>query len=289
MDSVGRRVQQLDTADQVLVLGRLAQSRSDQGLFRPKDVNALCDSIGLPRPSNTSYYLDQLRRDGLVIRIGSGASAGWRISPEGRNQALQLLDDMDLAVLLSEAEAEAGGPLVSLGDTPHPVIPPWLAPPGILGPLHQFLDQHPFETNVFGMTRFPDSDEKPDGPDPVGPALKIARKVAEEHGLTFHLASDRKIVDDLWPNVAAHIWGCKYGIAFFEDRRKRGINYNLTIEVGSCLVLGRRLAILRDKSIKDLPSDLTGKIYEPVNLDDPSTVRAALEHWMQKDLGFAAP
>lgn len=65
------------------------------------------------------------------------------------------------------------------------------------------------------MTRFPG--QRTDGKiDPVGPALEAAKKVCEKHGLTFHLASDRSIVDDLWPNVAAHMWGCRYGIAFFE-------------------------------------------------------------------------
>ncbi len=90
------------------------------------------------------------------------------------------------------------------------------------------------------MTRFPETD-KAKGPDPLSPALETTRAICKEHGLTFHLASDRQIVDDLWQNVAAHIWACKYGIAFFEDRRGRGINYNLSIEVGSMIVLGRRV------------------------------------------------
>jgi hypothetical protein len=92
---------------------------------------------------------------------------------------------------------------------------------------------HPFETNVFGMTRFPDTSETGKQPDPVVPALKAAREVCRLHGLQFHLASDRAIVDDLWANVAAHMWASQYGIAFFEDRRDRGMNYNLTLEVGS--------------------------------------------------------
>lgn len=36
----------------------------------------------------------------------------------------------------------------------------------------------------------------------------------------------------------------RYGIAFFEAVSDKGLNYNLNIEVGSCLVLGRRLALL---------------------------------------------
>ena len=78
------------------------------------------------------------------------------------------------------------------------------------------------------------------------PALEHAAEACERNGLVFHLASDRNIVDDLSANVAAHIWGCRFGIAFFEARTERGLNYNLNIEVGSCLVLGRRVALLKD-------------------------------------------
>ena len=70
------------------------------------------------------------------------------------------------------------------------------------------------------MTRFPDQQDQEIG-DPIAPALEAVKAACEAHGLEFHLASDRAIVDDLWSNVAAHMWACKYGIAFFEDRRSK--------------------------------------------------------------------
>jgi len=189
---------------------------------------------------------------------------------------------MDLAALLAES---AQHPLTRLGDTPHPVIPPSLAPPELIKPLHAFLDEHPFELNVFGMTRFPGEPE--DGSsDPITPALQSAREVCADHGLEFHLASDRRIVPDLWPNVAAHLWGSQHAIAFIEDRTDKGLNYNLHIEVGSCLVLGRRLAILKDEPIDTLPSDLVGRIYYEVDLLDTTTVEQQLHEWAREDLGL---
>jgi hypothetical protein len=287
LDSVAVRIQGLEVREQMLVLARLAQSRSGAGSFRPVEIEALCDDIGLPRPSNTSYHLRGLANSGLTVQ--PGGRGPWKLTPKGRQKSVSLAGDMDLTALLAETQ-EVG--VVSLGDTAHPVIPPSLAPPELLGPLHSFLAAHPFETNVFGMTRFPDDDEENEDLYPVAPALEAARKVCEGHGLTFHLASDRQIVDDLWPNVAAHIWACRYGIAFFEDRRERGINYNLTIEVGSMIVLGRRVAILKDRTIdrdqkvEQLPSDLTGRIYKPVDLDDIATVRSALGAWIKTDLSL---
>jgi len=187
---------------------------------------------------------------------------------------------MDLAALVAESQGETA-PAFAL--MPHPTLPPWLAPPELLQPLREFLADHPFELNVFGMTRFPDEQDASD-PDPMASALEVSRIACADHGMEFHLASDRKIVDDLWSNVDAHMWACRYGIGFFEDRRKKGVNYNLTIEVGGMLTIGRRLALLKDLSIEQIPTDLVGKIYTELNLDDPSAVSAIIHTWLRADL-----
>jgi hypothetical protein len=216
----------------------------------------------------------------LLTRVKGASGTAWKLTPEGKGQAEDLATDMDLAVLLTEASGPAA---TLLGETEHPVIPPSLAPPALIKPLHAFLEEYPFETNVFGMTRFPS--KKIDGKtDPVARALQAAKATCENHGLAFHLASDRNIVGELWPNVAAHMWGCRYGIAFFESVSDKGLNYNLNIEVGSCLVLGRRLALLKDKSLKAMPSDLVGQIYLDVDLAKPSTVTKRLEDWITSSL-----
>lgn len=94
------------------------------------------------------------------------------------------------------------------------------------------------------------------------------------------------MVDDLWANVAAHMWASQYGIAFFEDRRKKGLNYNLTIEVGSMLITGRRCALLKDRSIVKMPTDLVGKIYKSVDFGKSETISDALHEWIRDDLNL---
>ncbi len=154
--------------------------------------------------------------------------------------------------------------------------------------LGRFLAAHPFERNVFGMTRFPDPSESGRADDPVGPALAAARKVCAMHGLEFHLASDRLIDDTLWANTAAHMWASQYGVAFFEDRQKEGLNYNLTIEVGSMLITGRRCALLKDRSIEHMPTDLVGHIYKSVDLDNTDTICCELHDWIRNDLNLGS-
>lgn len=136
------------------------------------------------------------------------------------------------------------------------------------------------------MTRFPDDGEEPDGPDPVAKAIEATGDALTGHGLRFLLASQRAMVDDLWGNVAAHMWASNYGIAFFEDRRGRGMNYNLVIEVGAMLMAGRRCLLLKDSSIKRMPTDLVGLIYKSVDLDDPDTITKAVHEWACEDLSL---
>jgi len=96
--------------------------------------------------------------------------------------------------------------------------------------------------------------------------------------------------DDLWMNVAAHMWASRYGIAFFEDLADppRGLNYNLTTEVGSMLITGRRCCLLKDPSIRTLPTDLVGRIRKDVDLAREKEVEGALHQWIRDDLGLGA-
>ena len=132
------------------------------------------------------------------------------------------------------------------------------------------------------MTRFPSKDRL----DPVKDVIATAREALASHGLKLHLASDANIEDDLWNNVAAYLWACRYGLALFENRVERGLSYNLVIEVGAMLATGRRCALLKDTTQDKLPSDLVGHIYRSVDFDDLSTVSAEVHAWAANDLGF---
>ena len=274
------RLQGMSFPDQTVVLSRIAQARAESGYFSVSDVDLMFVELDLPRPAKTSNILAGLERKGYVVRKG-GRGAVWRLTPLGRQHSYSVFSDVELASAIAEAEASDSP---RLGEAAHPVIPPSFAPPELLKPLASFLEDHPFENNVFGMTRFPDEQEKAKDTDPMKKALAVARDVCKSHGLELHLASDRAISDDLWTNVAGHMWASKYGIAFFENRRGKGLNYNLTIEVGSMLITGRRCALLRDDSISSMPTDLVGRIYKSVNLDDLETVGKAVEGWITADL-----
>lgn len=273
-------VQELGSPDdRVLVLGDVAGLRSEDGWFRPRDVTAVFDALRVPRVGNLGRTLENLRGLGLIVRRGTGG--WWAVSPRGRNRITELIGAVDLAML--EAEA-AGAPGSEFGARRHPLISPTLAPPGLTHAVEAFLGRFPFERNVFCMTRFPIDERDTDYLDPVQPALDTLRQACSQHGLNLLLAFDRQLDDQLYGNVAAHMWASQYGIGLLEDKIGRGLNYNVMIELGAMLMTGRRCALFKDQSVPDLPTDIAGHIYRTVDVEDEDTVGLVAHQWISGDL-----
>lgn len=268
------QIQELGTAtDRVLAVAALVAQAHPDGMFTPGEINKAFDAFRIPPPSNTSQSLSQLRGRGLVVKRREG---GWSLTPRGDSNLTDLLGE------LRESPVPSSHDRAELGEGQQAVIPPFFAPAKWSRGISQFLQRNPFDTNVFCMTRFPSSDDL----DPVKEVIAIAKPALASHGLRLHLASDANIEDDLWSNVAAYLWACRYGLALFEDRVGRGLNYNLVIEVGAMLATGRRCGLLKDDTQPDLPTDLVGHIYRGVNFDDLDAVNREIHSWAANDLGF---
>lgn len=280
-DPVALRVQRLDQQLQTLVLGQLAASRSGDGTFSPAMVSTLFHELALPAPAKIANVFSSLTMKKLLAK--QPRRGMYKVTPTGHSKVREQMSGLDIVALEAEA-AHANAPV--LGRTRHALVPAALAPPALVEPLRGFLAEHPFDTNVFGMTRFPDA--KAGTADPVGRALAIIRAVCSEAGMEFHLASDRAIVDDLWANVTAHMWACRYGVALFEDRVDRGLNHNLLIEVGAMIMTGRRCALLKDGSIEKMPTDFVGMIYKSVDLSAEDTVVTVVQAWIEHDLSIGS-
>ena len=148
------------------------------------------------------------------------------------------------------------------------------------------LRDYDFDTNVFCMTRFPRDAEDTAYLDPVTEVILAARAALGQHGLTLQVANDRTLDEDLYGNIAAHMWACRYGIALFEDRMRRGLNENMIIEIGSMVITGRRCALLKDVTIAKLPTDFSGQLYKSVDFGAIDGVAAMIHRWAADDLGL---
>lgn len=253
------------------------------GWFTAPEVGRLFESFRVPHERrNTVRNLEALRQAGLVVHRGQ-QNKTYSLTPEGRERAQQLVGALDVAQMQPELVSIPG---VEFGHAPHTLLPPSLAPVKWAAPIGRLLDRFPFETNVFCMTRFPDTKEDTEYLDPVEEVIDAARAALGSHGLTAHVASDRLVEDDLLANVAAYMWSCKFGIGLLEDRLGRGLNKNLVIEVGSMLMTGRRCALLKDRTAPAMPTDLIGQIYKPVDFEDLDAVANIIHRWAAEDLGL---
>jgi hypothetical protein len=279
---IGLSVQRLGRADdRVLAVAGLVAARSEQGWLAPGQLADMFEALRVPAPG-ISQALARLRRKGLML---TNRDALWSLTPEGRESWRDVMAEVD--VLGLEAELAVAG-AAELSQAQHPLIPAELAPVRWAVPIRRLLERHPFESNVFLMTRFPNAEREAAFPDPVRSVIDCARRVLAKHGLHVHLASDRNADDELFGNVAAHMWACKYGIALFETRSgDKGFNDNLQIEVGAMLMTGRRCALLRDLETPEFPTDFVGQIYKKVDFADTAAVAAVLDAWAGDDLGFA--
>lgn len=262
--------------DRILVIGQIAGLSNTTGEFTAADVDRLFDAFRVPRPSKTSTILGQLSGKGVVVRVGSN----WALTPVGEERVREVIGGISTETARG---ALTRAPGAELGHAQQVVLPPALAPARWSRGISQLLKVSPFDSNVFCMTRFPDPEARQD---PLAETISTARAVLRQHGLALYLASDAIVDDDLLANIAAYMWACKYGIAIFEDRVGKRLNYNLVTEVGAMLMAGRRCVLLKDKTAPDMPTDLIGQIYRRVDLDDQSTVASALHSWVADDLGL---
>jgi hypothetical protein len=268
--------------DRVLAVGHLVGARAGDGWFSPGDIAKMFESLRLPSPGNISQELARLREEELVFRRRSGS---WSLTPTGDELVFTLVGEVDAAAVA--AEMAAGGS-ARLAGAEHPLIPAEVAPLPFLPAVRRLLDISPFDRNVFCMTRFPKERDATD--DPIAETIETLRKTLAKHGLAMHLASDRNADDQLFGNVAAHIWGCKYGIAILETRGTHEdghapqLNDNVLVEVGAMLVTGRRCGLIKDITAPNPPSDFVAHIYKKVDIADQAEVAALAKDWVTQDL-----
>lgn len=271
-ESVRLRLQSLPGPAQVLAVGALAGTRAGDGTFTTGAVADLMNQLRLPPAANLSAALGRLRSQNLVMRPSPNS---WALTPSGEKR---LATSGSQVAPQSLAVAVNGSSGSEFGERHHTLIPPFLGPMGAAPGLASVLAESPFEQNVMLITRYPKDDD-----DHFSQLIpKLGRAVAE-HGLRLLVASDAMREDTLWSNVVTYMWASKYAIVLL-DKAGDALNPNVLVEVGGMLMTGRRCAILRDKSVAEMPSDLIGHIYKPTDLADHAATAAEVHKWIRDDL-----
>jgi hypothetical protein len=266
-------LQQLSGPNQTLAILYMLALRRPNRAAATGELLALIDEIRLPRPKNPSSTLTRLQARGLVRRAGKL----WQLTPEGERTVERMTALVDFSASTQDPRS-VGSPF---GSSEQDVVPYWYAPYVVQRAVRRVLDASPFDRNVLLITRYPRDSDPDDSLHEVIPAIDQALKL---HGLALQLASDRNADDGLHGNVVAHMWAARYGIAILESRVGTGHNPNVLAELGAMAMTGRRCALLRDTTARDLPSDLLDRLYKPIDLDDVATVVAQVHRFVRDDL-----
>ena len=164
---------------------------------------------------------------------------------------------------------------VSAGQTIQQAIPV-----AIQESLQQFRNDYPDPRKVcFIMMQFRDTTAH----EAIERAVKT---VLMKHGFTGLLARDKHYLDDLYPNIQTYMHGCGFGIAVFERIESDNFNPNVSLEIGYMLGLKKLVLLLKEKTLKELPTDLVGKLYRPFDqLHPEETIGPQVEQWLE-DKGY---
>jgi len=110
-------------------------------------------------------------------------------------------------------------------------------------------------------------------------------KTLAPFGIAAVRADHKEYHQDLFSNVLTYIYGCRFGISVFERIEGDDFN-NVSLEVGYMLALSKPVCILKDRTLRTMPTDLMGKRYRPFDPLSPSTtIPSELEKWC-RDRGF---
>lgn len=117
--------------------------------------------------------------------------------------------------------------------------------------------------------------------------VKEIKKALNKHDIVGLRADDKEYADDLFPNVRTYMHCCNFGIAVFERLLSDEFNPNVSLEAGYMMGLDKPVCLLKDQTLKNLQTDLVGKLYksfDPQNIS--GTIESEIEKWL-KDKGLS--
>ena len=110
-------------------------------------------------------------------------------------------------------------------------------------------------------------------------------KCIKETLVKFHIvglrADDKQYMDDVFPNIKTYMHGCDFGIAVYDRVLAEEFNPNVSLELGYMLGMGKDVLLLKDRTLKSLHTDLTGKLYK--NFDTSAIMDgmpSQIEKWL---------
>ncbi len=115
---------------------------------------------------------------------------------------------------------------------------------------------------------------------------KTIKEKLLEYGFWGYLARDKYLSEDLWENIELYMNRCNFGMAVFEMIEESDFNPNISIELGYLIAQRKKCLLLKEKQMKNLPTDFCGRLYRSFDKTRINiSIEYEIEEWM-KDLGY---
>lgn len=122
------------------------------------------------------------------------------------------------------------------------------------------------------------------------PVYQAIEKTLKKHDLVAVRADENEFSDDLWVNVSTYLNCCRTAIAVFNafDCEEDRYNPNVAFETGYMMALNRKVCLLKDRRLKQLPTDIISKLYKTYDVNDiDNTVPLQIELWLRNNFDIA--
>lgn len=86
---------------------------------------------------------------------------------------------------------------------------------------------------------------------------------------------------DLYYNILSYIYAADFGIAVFERIDDDLFNPNVAFEVGFMFALNKKVCLLKEKTLRSLPTDIVGKLYKSFDLNNiAESLEKSINKWI---------
>ncbi|ADU12426.1 hypothetical protein Astex_0741 [Asticcacaulis excentricus CB 48] len=113
-------------------------------------------------------------------------------------------------------------------------------------------------------------------PQAYSESAQVVKDVLSAHGIAAMRADDKQYMDDLFLNIKTYMHSCDFAVAIWDRIETDEFNPNVSLEVGYMMALGKDVLLLKDQTLKALPTDIIGRLYKPFDTRSPGTT--APEH-----------
>lgn len=150
-----------------------------------------------------------------------------------------------------------------------------VALPEIASGLERFRADHPLGTKTaviimqFGNTK------------PHSEVVSCIRDTLGANGIVGLRADDKEYMDDLFANIKTYMHACDFGIAVYDRITEDDFNPNVSLEVGYMMGMGKDVLLLKDRTLRNLHTDLAGRLYKQFDTTDvQGTMPEPIRKWL---------